>query len=205
MRITIDNLSGNGAIDYTGSLDGTIAPQSNRKLNMPSEFKCSLLGNATGFVAPVAGARVSVTKANGEFVFTGYLIEAPQCEYLGWGEAGPVYRYNLVATSDEILLDQKSLPNRAPFAERTAGSALRQLATDLLPGEFDVSGVQDLDVLASYAVNPQKPFSHHAGEIALAARASYRVVNGALMLAPVGAASYGLSESDAISLRTDCF
>ncbi len=70
-----------------------------------------------------------------------------------------MYRYLLVAESDEVLLDQKALPNRAPFVERTAGAALRQLAQDLLPGGFNTSAVADVDTLASYAVNPQKKFS----------------------------------------------
>ena len=49
----------------------------------------------------------------------------------------------------------------------------------------------------SYPVNPQKKFSYHAAEIALAARACYRAMNGALVLAPVGAATYAINESDA--------
>ena len=197
MRITVDNLDGRGAVDYTAALDGTVAPQLLRVINQPSKFTCSLLGSGTGLVVPMAGARITVALANGDFVFTGYLTAAAECEYLGWGEAGAVYRYELVAASDEILLDAKVLPNRAPFVERCAGSALRQLANDLLPGGFDLSAVQDLDVVASYAVNPQKKFSYHAAEIALASRASYRAMNGALMLAPAGAATYAIEESDA--------
>ena len=196
MNITIDNLQGAGPVDYTAMLDSTIAPKILRKLNQPAEMQCSLLANSNGFVAPAIGARVIVSKTNGSAVFTGYLTAAPQYEYLGWGEQGPVYRYNLTAQSDEILLDQKALPNRAPFTDRSAGSAIRQLAQDLLPGWFDTSAVQDVDTVASYAVNPQEDFSYHAAEIALAARASFRALNGALTLAPVGAASYALNESD---------
>ena len=88
MKLTIDNLLGAGAVDYTSALDGTVAPQVARKINQPAELKCSLLAGATGFAVPVAGARVILTKANGNFVFTGYLTQAPQCEYLGLGEAG---------------------------------------------------------------------------------------------------------------------
>ena len=109
----------------------------------------------------------------------------------------PVYRYKLVAESDEVLLDQKALPNRAPFVARSAESALRQLVQDLLPGGFDTSAVEDVDVLASYTVNPQKSFTFHAAEIASAARASYRAMNGALTLAPIGTASYTISDRDA--------
>lgn len=197
MKFTIDNSEGQGAIDYTGALDLSVAPDVERRINQPSTLKCSLLGGVAGFVVPAAGARVSLAKANGEFVFTGYLTQAPQFESLGWSEQGPVYRYNLLAESDEVVLDQKALPNRAPFVARSAGSALRQLAQDLLPDGFDVSAVQDVDVIASYSVNPQKKFSYHAAEIALMARASYRAMNEALILAPVGEASYAIDECDA--------
>ncbi|MGO9086565.1 MAG: hypothetical protein ACLQBK_15155 [Candidatus Sulfotelmatobacter sp.] len=197
MKLTIDNLQGLGLVDYTAALDGTVAPRVERKINQPSQLRCSLVANSGGFVTPVAGARVSLTKANGSFVFTGYLTQAPRFEYVGWGQQSPVYRYDLMAESDEVLLDEKALPNRAPFVNRTAGAALRQLAQDLLPGGFDTSAVQDVDTLAAYAVNPEKKFSYHAAEIAVAARASYRAMNGALALAGVGAAAYAINESDA--------
>ena len=197
MKLTIDNLLGQGPQDYSGALDGTIAPKVIRKLNQPAEARISLLAMQSAFVTPKSGARVVLSRTNGSLMFTGYVTSAPLCEYLGWGEGKPVYRYSLVAMGDEVALDQKALPNRAPFVERTAGSALRQLAQDLLPGWFDTSAVQDVDMLASYTVNPQKTFSYHAAEIALAARASYRAMNAVLMLAPVGATSYPLNEDDA--------
>jgi len=197
MKLTIDNLQGQGAQDYTGAVDWTKPPKVQRKGNQPAELQFSLVANSPGFVIPVVGARVALGKTNGSDVFTGYVVAAPEYEYLGWGEQGPVYRYNLAAQSDEILLDQKALPNRSPFVVRSAGNALRQLAQDLLPGEFDTSEVQDVGTLASYAVNPQKSFSFHAAEIALACRGSFRCMNGALILTPVGANTYSLNESDA--------
>ncbi len=197
MELTIDNLqAGQGPQDYTQAMDGTKPPKVQRKLNQPAELQISLLGNSPGFVVPATGARLTLVKTNGAYVFTGYLAATPQYEYLGWGEQGPVYRYNLVALSDELLLNQKALPNRAPFVNRTAGSAICQLAQDLLPGWFETSAVQNLDVVAAYAVNAQKSFSFHAAELAVCARASFRTMNGALVLAPVGAATYALNESD---------
>lgn len=196
MNLTIDNLQGLGPQNYTEAMDGTKAPKLQRKLNQPAELQLSVLANSPGFVVPTAGGRVMLIKVNGSNIFTGYLIAAPEYEYLGWGERGPVYRYNLVAQSDEVVLNRKALPNRAPFVNRSAGDAIRQLAEDLLPGEFDAGAVQDLDTLASYAVNPQKSFSFHAAEISVAARASFRAMNGALIFAPVGAATYALNESD---------
>lgn len=196
MKLTIDNVHGQGPQDYTLAMDGTKPPAVQRKMNQPAEMKISLLASGSGFVIPSAGGRVILTKENGGYVFTGYLISAPEYEYLGWGEQGPVYRYNLAAESDEFVLNRKALPNRAPFMNRSAGAALNQLAEDLLPEWFNTSGVQNLDTLAVYAVNPQKDFSFHAAEIAVSARASFRAMNGALILAPVGAATYALNESD---------
>jgi hypothetical protein len=197
MKLTIDNLQGLGPVDYTATVDGTVAAGIERAINQPSSLRVSVLANVPGFAAPLIGARVTLAKTNGTFVFTGYLTQAPQMEYLGWGEGVPVYRYDLVAESDEALLDLKALPTRAPFIERTAGSALIQLAQDLMPGGFGTSAVQGVGTLAVYEVNPQQKFSYHAGQIALASRGSYRTLNGALVLAPVGAASYALNESDA--------
>ena len=196
MKLTIDNLQGQGPQDYTAALDGIKLPKVERKENQIVELQFSLVANSPGFVVPMVGARVMLGKANGSDVFTGYVVGVPQYEYLGWGEQGPVYRYNVAAQSDEILLDQKALQNRLPFVCRSAGSALRQLAEDLLPGWFDTTAVQDLDTLASYEVNPQKSFSFHAAEIAVASRAVFRAMNGTLILAPVGSALYELNESD---------
>jgi hypothetical protein len=196
MDLSIDNLQGQGPQDYTQALDGTKPPKLQRKLNQPADLQFSLLATSPEFVVPATGARLTLTKADGSFLFTGYVTSSPEYEYLGWGEQGPVYRFNIVGQSDEVLLNNKALPNRAPFVDRTAGDAIIQLAQDLLPNFLNTSAVQDLDALAIYTVNPQKAFSFHAAEIALSTRASFRTMNGALILAPVGAASYALNESD---------
>jgi hypothetical protein len=196
MILTIDNLQGQGPQDYTPAMDVTKLPKVLRKLNQPAELQISLLGNSTGFVVPAKSAQLILAKANGSYLFTGYLIAEPQYEYLGWKEQGPVYRYNLLAQSDEVLLNRKALPNRAPFVDRSAGAAIRQLAQDLLPGWFETGAVQNLDSMAAYAVNPQKSFSFHTAEIAVCARASFRAMNKSIILAPVGAATYALDESD---------
>jgi hypothetical protein len=196
MKLQIDNLDGLGPVNYTSSIDGSRSPQVVRKLNQPSELRFSLVADSTNFVVPVTGARVTLGLTNGQDVFTGYLMHSPVFEYLGWGERGPVYRYDLVAQSDERLLDEKRLPNRCPFLERSAGDALRQLTQDLLPGVFDTNAVQDLDMLTWYASDPQKTWSQHAAEIAVQARASYRMMNGALIFAPLGATAFSLNETD---------
>ena len=80
----------------------TKSPQVVRKLNQAAEMRAvwwrmrQLRGSGKRR-ADDAG------EGNGQNVFTGYLSAGPEFEYLGWGERGPVYRYNLVARSDEAI------------------------------------------------------------------------------------------------------
>ena len=133
MKLQIDNFDGRGPSDYTSAIDASRAPRVVRRLNKPDELQLSLIADRPDFIVPSNGARITLGRSNGEDVFTGYLTQAPAFEYLGWGERGPVYRYNLVAQGDEVLLDRKQIPNSPPFVDRSAGDALRQLTEDLLP------------------------------------------------------------------------
>ena len=196
MKLQIDNLDGLGPRDYTADIDAARTPKVTRKLNEASQLQFSLLSVGADFVVPGRGARVTLGRTNGQDVFTGYIKTDPEYEYLGWGQRGAMYRYNFVALSDEFLLDEKRLSTRSPFVARSAGDALRQLTQDAIPGAFDVSAVQNLDTLPYYAPDPQKLWSQHAADISTQARASYRVFNSAVILAPIGAASYGLNDSD---------
>lgn len=195
MKLQIDNLDGLGPRDYTTVIDAANTPRVTRKLNQPSELQFSLL-LGPDFVAPHRGSRVLLGRTNGQDVFTGYVISDPEYEALGWGMQGPLYRLKIIAQSDEVLVDEKPLPARSPFVARSAGDALRQLVNELMPGAFDTSGVQNLDVIPHYIPDPQLTWSKHAAAIALLARAAYRMMNGALILAPLGANAYALNESD---------
>ncbi len=196
MKLQIDNLDGHGLRDYTPNIDGSRSPQLVRRLNRPSELKFSLVATAPDFVVPASGARVALGKTNGHDVFTGYLAHAPIFEYLGWGERGPVYRYDLIARSDEATLDRKRLPNRSPFVSRGGGNALRQLTEDLLPGGFDTSAVQDVDRMVWYRPDPQKTWSEHGAEIGLEVRGSYRTMSGALIFSPMGSTVHSINQND---------
>lgn len=196
MKLTIDNLDGRGAWDYSAYIEGGQKPHLVRRLNKPAELRFSLVASAPDFVVPANGARVMLGRLNGQDLFTGYIVAAPKYEYLGWGLQGPVYRYNVVARSDEVLLDRKTIRRRFPFVARSAGDALRQLAEDLMPGVFDTSRIQAVDTLPSYSCDPQKSWTEHAAEIALRARGSYRSLDGQLIFEPAGATSYSLHETD---------
>ena len=208
MKIFIDNLDGSGPRDYSVFLES--GPRVHRFLNRAAEIEATLVGTTPEFVVPVAGARVQLVKRDGGKVFTGYLFDPPAYEYLGWGMAGPTYRYKLVAPSDECLLDRKAIPVRAPMAGRTAGAAIRILTEELLPGKFDLTGVDDVVPLPFFEVHPGKSWSLHAAEIALRARATYRVHDGAVIFEAIPTAvhdlrekSHGLSAAD-LKLQRQC-
>ncbi len=196
MKLQIDNLDGIGLRDYTADIDAAHAPRVTRKLNEVSQLRFSLLSAGANFLVPTRAARVVLGRTSGQDLFTGYIKTEPEFEYLGWGERGAMYRYSFVALSDESLLDEKRLSTRSPFVARSAGDALRQLTQDAIPGAFDTSAVQNLDTLPYYVPDPQESWSQHAATISTEARASYRVLNGAVTLAPIGAAAYTLTESD---------
>src|SRR5437764_4538041 len=195
MILTIDNFDGSGPRDYTAALAPEHPPRIRRRLNQPSDFACELVANDAQFIVPANGGRLILQRSDGTKLFTGYLIASPAYDYLGWGERGPLYRYSLAAHSDEFALDRKLLAPRSAFINRTAGSALAQLAADLLPGAFDTSGVQSGATIPSFGIRPAHSWSAHAAALAARSRAAYRAHSAALVLAPVGVTAHAISES----------
>lgn len=182
--------------DYTAHLDAATRPRVSRALNRPATMTAALIATDPSFVVPAVEARIVLERSDGRRLFTGYLDGPPAWEHLGWNERGPVYRYLLRATSDEVALDRKRQPRRAPLVNRTAGAALKQLASDAGGTALDVTGVQDLSALPQVSVSIQRSWSEQAAEIATRARAVYRVHDGKLTLASVGGTTHALTDSN---------
>jgi len=197
MKLRIDNLDGLGARDYTAFVDSSKNPSLVRKLNSPAELKFGLTAGAESLSVPVIGGRVLLTLSNGNDLFTGYITETPAYQYVGWSDRGLVYRYEVDALSDVMLMDRKAPPAHPPFVDRNAGAAFQELTTEALPGWFDLSGVEAGDPIPYYSVNPAKKWTASAAEIALSARCSYRDDNGKLFFAPLAANTYALAEDAA--------
>lgn len=195
-KLTIDNLDGNGPRDYTAVLDVDREPRVRRKLNQPAELAAWLISDNPSLLVPTAGARVVLQLDSEKSVFTGFLTASPEHEYLGWNQRGPAYRYALVARGEETLLDRKRGKRRSPMVNRSAGSSLRQLTEDRLPGGFNLAAVEDVATLPWYSPSPQLPWSEHARRLASQARAVYRMQDGALSFRPVGAVRHQLDEDD---------
>jgi hypothetical protein len=188
MKLLIDSS------DYTSHLDASVHPRIKRVLNRPAKLTATLIATDPSFVVPAADARVILERNDGLRVFTGYLDGPPEWEHLGWNERGPVYRYQLKATSDEVVLNRKRLPQRAPMVNRTAGGVLKQLAGDA-GSTMDVTGVQNIATIPQLNTSIQRTFSDHAAEIALRTRSAYRVHDGKITLAPVGSVTHTLSDT----------
>jgi hypothetical protein len=196
MKLMIDNLDGLGARDYTSFVDSGKNPSLVRKLNNPAELKFGL-GGIGSLAVPALGARIRLALSDGNYLFTGYIVQTPTYQYLGWADRGLVYRYEVTALSDVMLMDQKAPPPHPPFVDRSSGSAFEQLTAEALPGWFDVSGLEAGDPIPYYSVDPAKKWTASAAEIALSGRCAYRDDNGKLFFAPLAASLYALAENAA--------
>jgi hypothetical protein len=202
VRITIDNLDGLGAVDYTGAVavEGPITVQ--RALNEPSRCTAEIVLGVEGLAVPARRGRVIVTAADTTLLFTGYLATEPVKIYAGNASMGPVYRARITAVSDEWLLD--NLGSGAGLRDAVSlgldGAALvTRLASRAQGGGSAPVAVVAGKTVAStgaFAARSSVPWSVNAGEAASSAYAAYRALNGQVLIEPVGNVTHALSDAD---------
>jgi hypothetical protein len=194
--MTIDNLDGAGAVDYSAALcpDGPLKIA--RALNVPSVCSGMLDVSDVGLAVPARRGRVVVTAANETVLFTGYVATEPQPVYAGVGLKGPVYRYALSAVSDEWLLDKQSLPTSGVGLAQSGGQLLKTLTDRVDAGLFTTTGVMDGLSVGVFEPVQTASWSANAGGVASATYAAYRVLDGAVSLQPAGTVTHALSDGD---------
>jgi hypothetical protein len=196
MKVTIDNLDGAGAMDYSTALcpDGPLKIA--RTLNAPSV--CSGLLDVSDAMLPVPArrGRVVVTAANGTILFTGYVATEPQPVYAGAGLTGAVYRYAFSAISDEWLLDKQGMPVSGAGLAQSGGQLLKTLTSRLNSESFTTTGVEDGFSVGVFEPVQTESWSVNAGSVASATYAAYRVLNSAVSLQPAGTVTHTLSDGD---------
>lgn len=195
MRVTIDNLDGLGAVDYSGALYAGVPWKVVRTLNAPSRCLGSVVVSG-GLAVPVRRGRVVVSDAHGNVLFTGYLAVEPEAVYLGAGTAGPVYRYALDAVSDEWVLDKLTVPASGDGLAVGGGVLLQTLTQRVGASAVSTAGVAAGRNVGVFQPLPAETWSVNAGELAGAAYGTYRVVHGALSFASVGAVTHALGDGD---------
>jgi hypothetical protein len=195
MRLTIDNLNGAGEVDYTVLLDAEAPPKIVRKLNRPPVLTASLMcGGAS--VDTAAGSKVRLYRDSGEMWFSGYLTHAPQKMFAGAAMGSFVFRVALNAVGEISSLDRGFLSEHAAMGGYSAGEAIAKLTQEANPA-LETSGLEDVAQAGTIAVETGALWSAAAGQVADCARAVLTVENRALSLAPIGAVTRELAETDA--------
>jgi hypothetical protein len=191
--MTIDNLDGAGAVDYSAALSADGPLKIARVLNAPSICSGLLDVSDAGLSVPARRGRVVVTAASGTVLFTGYIATDPEAVYAGTGVMGPVYRYAFSAVSDEWLLDKQMVPLSGAGLGQSAGQLLTTLTNRVDAGLFTTAGVTDGLAVGVFEPAQTESWSKNAGALASATYAAYRVLDGALDLQPAGTVTHALS------------
>jgi len=190
MILTIDNLDGAGAVDYSGAISADVPLKITRTLNAPSILSGVLELGA--LPVPVRRRRVVATAANGVVLFSGYLAIEAVGVYAGVGTSGSVYRYSVSAISDEWLLDKQAVTWSGAGLAQTSGDLLEALTNRVDGALFSTTGVAIGRPVGVFVPAETGTWSGNAGELAASAYSAYRVVDGALTFASAGTVTHAL-------------
>jgi hypothetical protein len=195
LRVTIDNLDGNGAIDYSGVLSAMQPVAIERKLNEPSLCTFALVTAGTGLPAPLRNGRAIVTDNNGIVLFTGYLATEPARELVGAGTTGAICQLYVAAISDEVLLDWQTVPQTRGTAGQTVGALLSTLTSRVDATRLAVRASAAVSPIGYFKPDAGQSWSQNAATLASLARSSYFALSGAVTLAPIGNVTHALSDT----------
>ncbi|HEY6413782.1 MAG TPA: hypothetical protein VIX42_08845 [Edaphobacter sp.] len=196
MKLTIDNLDGLGAMDYSGAVCAEAPLKIDRVLNAPSRCSAMLDVSDAAVAVPARRGRIVVSSDSGTVLFTGYVATEPEAVYAGTGTKGPVYRYAFSAVSDEWLLDKQAVAQSGAGLAQPAGQLLQTLTNRVDAGLFTTTGVASGPAVGVFEPSLTSTWSTNAGDLAAATYTSYRVLNGALTLQPAGTVTHALSDSN---------
>lgn len=201
MKLTIDNLDGAGAVDYSEAVcvasPGITGLTVERKLNQPSTLRATLALSGSTLAMPARQARVRVLSVTGTVVFTGYVVTEPQALYAGADSTGAVYRLALAAVSDEWLLDKQSAGAPIGPALTASGVTVVQSLTNRIdPSGFVITGVTSLRPVGVVEASDTPMWSSNVGTVGNATYANYRVLDGAVSFSANGNTSHTFAEND---------
>ncbi|WP_158752289.1 hypothetical protein [Acidobacterium sp. S8] len=196
MILTIDNLDGNGPLNYSRTVMAKAPLRIQRQLNEPSTCSFTLLPMASNMSVPLRLARVIVSDDNGIILFTGYVASEPALIQAGEGTEGPVYEAVVSAISDEVLLDMQGISQATSRFALPAGETAQMLTGIVDPTRFTYNTAQATGVVGRFVAEPGEAWSGNVGLLGSSSGNAYRVISGGLTMAPVGDVTHSLSESD---------
>ncbi|HEU4982903.1 MAG TPA: hypothetical protein VFT88_09505 [Acidobacteriaceae bacterium] len=196
MKLTIDNLDGLGAVDYSQSVVATEKFVIKRQLNEPSLCSFTLVPSVVNLSTPVRHGRVIVSGDEGNLLFTGYVAMEPALELLGQSSEGPAFRTLVSAVSDEVLLNQQPSPVLLAGASQSSNQLFQSLSAGLDTSGFSFDLASGNGAVGNFPIAVGRDWSANAGTLAGAVRSAYRVMNGVVAMQPVGSVVHALSEAD---------
>lgn len=196
MKVTIDNLDGKGAVDYSQSVVATEKFVVKRQLNQPSLCSFTLALQVVNLPMPVRHGRVIVADDEGNILFTGYVAMEPALELIGQASEGAAFQALLSVVSDEVLLDQQPLSVMLAGVPQSANQMLQGLSSGMNTSGLSFELASANGAVGNFLPEAGQNWSANAGTLAAMARSAYRVVNGVVVMQPVGSVIHSLSESD---------
>jgi hypothetical protein len=195
LKITIDNHDGLGPVDYTQCLAASESFKLTRTLNKASVCAMLLDCNVAGQATPAKFGRVIVTSDAGVVLFTGYVALVPESKLAGASIAGPMYLQDVTAISDELLLDQQSVPVTAGSAGLPVAEAMQVLTQRVDPVRVGFASGNASGAIGQFRAEPAQTWSANAGLLASMARTGYRVINEQLTVLSIGTVAHALSDA----------
>ena len=196
MKLTIDNLDGKGAVEYSPALVSTAKFIIGRQLNEPSLCSFTVAPSNVNLPVPVRNGRVIVTDDSGIALFTGYVGTEPALELAGQGDAGAIYQAYVSAVSDEVLLNQQPLPQSPAGYSQTTNQLLQALNARFGAAGISFAITEANGSIGEFLPDPGQSWSENAGALASMARSAYRVVSGEVTMMPIGSVVHTLSENN---------
>ena len=195
MKLTIDNLDGNGALDYSSAVVTNAKFRIERRLNEPSLCSFTVATAGSNLPTPARNARITVGDDSGVLLFTGYIVTEPALELLGQNSLGAVYQAYVSAVSDEILLSRQPVPQLLSGYSQPANQLLLAINA-AASGGITFSTPQNNGTVGEFQVNPGQTWSENAGTLASMTRSAYRALDGQITMLPIGSFVHTLSEAD---------
>jgi hypothetical protein len=196
LKVTIDNLDGNGAVDYSQAVVAATKFAIERQLNQPSLCSFTVAPSVVNLPTPARNGRLIVADDSGTILFTGYVATEPALELIGQSDAGTAYQAQVSAVSDEILLDQQPLPQSQAGVSQSTNQLLQALNARLGVAGISFALGAANGTIGEFVPDVAQSWSKNAGALASMARSAYRIVDGIVTMAPVGSVVHTLSEAN---------
>lgn len=197
IKILINNSDGLGDVDYTKYVMGSsISIQ--QSINVPTTCTLSVIGIDQNFKVPVRHSYIKIySTVNKRYLFTGFNITEPAISFVGLSQKVPgtnfqMYQFNMSCTSDDYLLNIKSVPFIPAFVNMTQGQIIKSLAQTLCPGFYNTDNVDDGDLVPYLAYDPTQSWYEYVKNFGDGSLYRYSCVNKEIHYKPYGDGNLGI-------------